>query len=113
MTPIKDLPGSAGRAARPSGGLFRFWALGLQRLSANHFAPSRIPHRGHSAVKRVGETEWVSLKSVRLVGCRSSTPRARLGPLPEWPPSAPLLGEVRDLPLTCLSNSSPAVPLCL
>src|SRR3954453_2694201 len=39
-------------AARPSGGLFRFWALSLQRLSANHFAPSRIPHRGLSPVKR-------------------------------------------------------------
>src|SRR3954447_18161 len=26
----------------------------LQRLSANHFAPSGIPHRGKSAVKRVG-----------------------------------------------------------
>src|SRR3954452_1353666 len=38
-------------AARPSGGLFRFWALCLQRLGANHFAPSRIPHRGRSAVK--------------------------------------------------------------
>src|SRR3954454_13422797 len=38
-------------AARPSGGLFRFWALRLQRLSANHFAPSGIPHRGRSAVK--------------------------------------------------------------
>src|SRR3954471_5740999 len=35
----------------PSGGLFRFWAQALQRLSANHFAPSGIPHRGHSAVK--------------------------------------------------------------
>ena len=39
-------------AARPSGGLFRFWAQALQRLSANHFAPSGTPHRGHSAVKR-------------------------------------------------------------
>src|SRR3954452_12262336 len=38
-------------AARPSGGLFRFWALRLQRLSANHFAPPGIPHRSRSAVK--------------------------------------------------------------
>src|SRR5215218_9479898 len=51
-----SFPGFTGRAARPSGGLFRFWALRLQRLSANHFAPSGIPHRSLSAVKRVGET---------------------------------------------------------
>src|SRR3954447_13455882 len=42
----------------PSGGLFRFWAPALQRLSrlsANHFAPPRIPHRGLSPVKRAGK----------------------------------------------------------
>src|SRR3954453_23337624 len=43
-------------AARPSGGLFRFWAQALQRLSANHFAPSGIPHLGLSAVKRIGQS---------------------------------------------------------
>jgi hypothetical protein len=43
-------------AARPSGGLFRFWAQALQRLSANHFAPSAIPHRSNSAVKHRGGT---------------------------------------------------------
>src|SRR5919112_1022203 len=40
-------------AARPSGGLFRFWAQALQRPSANRFAPSGIRHRSHSAVKHV------------------------------------------------------------
>src|SRR4051812_30438862 len=43
----------------PLGGLFRFWALHLQRLSANHFAPSGIPHRGLSAVKHLGETALI------------------------------------------------------
>src|SRR3954451_18382944 len=59
MSPNNHFPGFAGRAARPSGGLFRFWAQVLQRLSANHFAPSGIPHRGHGAVKHIGETATI------------------------------------------------------
>src|SRR4051812_17704018 len=31
----------------------------LQRLNANHFAPSGIPHRGHGAVKHIGETATI------------------------------------------------------
>ena len=34
---------------------FVFLGSRLQRLSANHFAPSGIPHRGHGAVKHIGE----------------------------------------------------------
>src|SRR3954469_16168695 len=46
-------------AARPSGGLFRFCVQALQRLSANHFAPSGIRHRGISAVKHRLETTFM------------------------------------------------------
>src|SRR5829696_7270760 len=50
-----SIPGFAGRAARPFRRAVSFLGSCLQRLSANHFAPSRIPHRGHGAVKRVGD----------------------------------------------------------
>src|SRR3954447_21338376 len=74
MTPIRSTPARPDVAARPSGGLFRFWAQALQRLSANHFAPSRIPHRGHSAVKRVGESTLTTVgfldEPSRLRGAR-------------------------------------------
>jgi len=48
----------------PLGGLFRFWALSLQRLSANHFALSGIPHRGRSAVKRAVEPPTIQAAQV-------------------------------------------------
>src|SRR4051812_33608900 len=71
ISPKNDISGFAGRAARPSGGLFRFWAVIL--LNPNQFG---IPHPLRREVKRL-----------------------RLGPLPERPPSTPLLsgGELLNL----------------
>src|SRR3954453_16257698 len=63
MSPNDHSPALPDGAARPSGGLFRFWAQALQRLGANHFAPSGIPHRGLSAVKHSA-----TRRSVILVG---------------------------------------------
>src|SRR4051812_27802065 len=63
MSPNIHFPGFAGRAARPSGGLFRFWAQALQSLSANHFTPLDIPHRGIGVVKHSA-----TRRSVILVG---------------------------------------------
>src|SRR3954454_25102000 len=48
-------PGFAGRCGPPLRRAVSFLGLCLQRLSANHFAPSRIPHLGYSTVKRVVE----------------------------------------------------------
>src|SRR4051794_38563888 len=48
-------PGFAGVAARPFRRAVSFLGSCLQRLSANHFAPPRIPHRGRGAVKHVGK----------------------------------------------------------
>src|SRR4051794_3292330 len=52
-------------AARPLRRAVSFLGSRLQRLSANHFAPSGIAHRGRSAVKRVGETA-----TIRAALCR-------------------------------------------
>src|SRR5215217_3045966 len=53
---IDCFPGFAGRCGPPLRRAVSFLGSCLQRLSANHFAPSRIPHRGHSAVKRAVTT---------------------------------------------------------
>ena len=48
-------PGSAGRCGPSLRRAVSFLGSCLQRLSANHFAPSGIPHRGSSGVKRAVE----------------------------------------------------------
>src|SRR3954467_906182 len=56
MTPINHFPRLCRTCGPPLRRAVSFLGSCLQRLSANHFAPSRIPHRGRDAVKRVGET---------------------------------------------------------
>src|SRR3954470_1256591 len=62
----------------------------LQRLSANHFAPSRIPHRSRSAVKRVvtirtGSDVRADFAHGCVLGGRCLGPSATEKPLHEAP----------------------------
>src|SRR5215212_887762 len=52
---IRRSPALPDGAARPFRRAVSFLGSRLQRLSANHFAPPGIPHRGRSAVKHVLE----------------------------------------------------------
>src|SRR3954469_9103496 len=69
-------PGSAGRCGPPLRRAVSFLGSCLQRLSANHFAPSGIPHRSHSAVKRVGEPA-TSCAALERVGAQPCVPVSR------------------------------------